>query len=130
MSKTQRIVPVLVYSDIQAGHDYLVNVFGFTSAGVFTDDNGTPVHGEVAIDGQVIWLHRVTAEHELGSPKDAPFSTGGLSVRVDDVDAHFERANASGAQIDSEPTDQPYGLREYGTRDAEGHRFWFATPLG
>jgi MerR family transcriptional regulator, thiopeptide resistance regulator len=130
MSETQRIVPVLVYSDIQAGHDYLVNVFGFTSAGVFADDAGTPVYGEVTIDGHVIWLHRVTAEHELGSPKDAPYSTSGLSVRVDDVDAHFERAKAAGALIDSEPTDQPYGLREYGTRDAEGHRFWFATPLG
>jgi uncharacterized glyoxalase superfamily protein PhnB len=24
--------------------------------------------------------------------------------------------------------DQPYGQREYGVRDCEGHRWWFATP--
>jgi hypothetical protein len=35
----------------------------------------------------------------------------------------------TGAQIDTEPVDQPYGQREYGARDLEGHRWWFATPL-
>jgi len=39
------------------------------------------------------------------------------------------RAETFGAKIDSEPTDQPYGQREYGVRDAEGHRWWFASPL-
>ena len=48
---------------------------------------------------------------------------------VDDVDQHFRRAAAAGARIDSEPVDQPYGQREYGARDPEGHRWWFATPL-
>jgi MerR family transcriptional regulator, thiopeptide resistance regulator len=130
MSETSTIIPVLVYADIEAGHDYLVKVFGFTPEGVNRDDEGTPVHGEVSLGGQVIWMHRVTAEHEMGSPKDAPFSHSGLSVRVEDVDAHFERAKAAGAQIDAEPTDMPYGLREYGARDNEGHRFWFASPIG
>jgi hypothetical protein len=23
----------------------------------------------------------------------------------------------------------PYGQREYGARDLEGHRWWFASPL-
>jgi hypothetical protein len=31
--------------------------------------------------------------------------------------------------IESEPLDQPYGLREYGARDLEGHRFWFGSPV-
>jgi hypothetical protein len=31
--------------------------------------------------------------------------------------------------IDSEPTDQEYGPREYGARDPEGRRFRFATPI-
>jgi uncharacterized glyoxalase superfamily protein PhnB len=37
------------------------------------------------------------------------------------------RARLAGA-FDSEPTDQPYGRREYGVRDLEGHRWWFGTP--
>jgi uncharacterized glyoxalase superfamily protein PhnB len=50
-------------------------------------------------------------------------------VIVPDVDAHFAHAKASGARIDSEPTDQDYGLREYGVRDPENHRWWFSSPI-
>ena len=71
----------------------------------------------------------VTAEHELASPRDAAMSHGGLSVVVPDVDAHYARAKAAGARIESEPTDQDYGLREYGARDPENHRWWFSSPL-
>jgi uncharacterized glyoxalase superfamily protein PhnB len=49
-------------------------------------------------------------------------------VHVDDVDAHYESACAAGAKIETEPQNQPYGQREYGVRDPEGHRWWFATP--
>jgi uncharacterized glyoxalase superfamily protein PhnB len=31
--------------------------------------------------------------------------------------------------VESELQDQPYGQREYGARDPEGHRWWFASPL-
>ncbi len=51
-------------------------------------------------------------------------------IRVDDVDTHYAQARASGARIESEPQDMPYGQREYGARDPEGHRWWFAAPLG
>ncbi|MGH2403467.1 MAG: VOC family protein [bacterium] len=49
---------------------------------------------------------------------------------MDEVDAHCERARAHGAHIEREPEDTPYGQREYAVRDPEGHRWWFATPLG
>jgi MerR family transcriptional regulator, thiopeptide resistance regulator len=123
------IVPVLVYEDIEAGHDYLVQTFGFTSGGLHRTDDGTVVHGEVRIGESAIWLHRVAPEHEMASPRGAGASYGGLSVFVDDVDAHYARSLAAGARIDSEPTDQDYGLREYGARDPENHRFWFSGSL-
>ena len=54
---------------------------------------------------------------------------GGMVVHVDDVDAHFAKVKAApGATILSSPTDQPYGQREYGVRDPDGHSWWFATP--
>ena len=52
-----------------------------------------------------------------------------LVSAFDDVDAHFGRARAAGAVVDSEPRDMPYGQREYGARDPEGHRWWFAARL-
>jgi MerR family transcriptional regulator, thiopeptide resistance regulator len=125
----QRIIPILVYEDIEAAHDFLVEVFGFGAGGVERDADGRVIHGEVLSEHGPIWLHRVSAEHELASPRTMDVATGGLVVQIPDVDAHFERVRAAGAEIERGPDDQPYGLRDYGVRDLEGHRWWFATPL-
>ncbi len=119
MSKTRR--PRLAQS--------LVGTFGFTSGGLHRLDDGTVVHAEVRNGDTAIWLHRVTAEHQMASPRHAASSHGGLTVIVPDVDAHYARTTAAGACIDSEPTDQDYGLREYGARDPENHRWWFSSLL-
>jgi len=123
------VIPVLVYEDIQAAHDFLVGTFGFTSGGLHRLDDGTVVHAEVRNGDAAIWLHAVTAEHQMGSPREATVAHGGMEVIVPDVDAHFARARAAGARIDYGPTDQDYGLREYGARDPENHRWWFSSPL-
>jgi uncharacterized glyoxalase superfamily protein PhnB len=123
------VIPILVYEDLEAGHDYLVDVFGFTSGGLHRDGDGTVVHAEVRHGEAAIWLHRVTPEHQMASPKDAGVSHGGLSIVVPDVDAHYAHSVAAGARIDRAPTDQDYGLREYGARDPENHRWWFSTPI-
>jgi uncharacterized glyoxalase superfamily protein PhnB len=88
------------------------------------------VHAEVRVGELPIWLHRVMPESDLASPRAWPTASSGLVVHVADVDAHFARARARGSRIDREPADMPYGQREYGARDAEGHRWWFATPVG
>jgi uncharacterized glyoxalase superfamily protein PhnB len=129
MPKIQSVIPLLVYEDIERAHDFLVEAFGFGAGGVERDGDGRVVHGEVVAGDGPIWLHRATPEHELASPHSSNAQTGGLVVRVDDVDAHYAQALAAGAHIDQEPADQPYGQREYGVRDLEGYRWWFATPL-
>jgi uncharacterized glyoxalase superfamily protein PhnB len=124
------VIPILVYEDIEAGHDYLVETFGFTSGGIHRTDDGSTVHAEVRMGDAAVWLHRVTEEFEMVSPKDSAMATGGLEVIVPDVDAHYVHSVAAGARVDGPPTDQAYGLREYGTRDPENHRWWFSSPLG
>jgi uncharacterized glyoxalase superfamily protein PhnB len=52
-----------------------------------------------------------------------------VDVYVEDVDDHFERAEAAGAEIVIEPTDQEYGDRRYDAKDPERHFWSFATPL-
>ena len=128
MDKIQRIIPILVCADIAAAHDFLVEAFGFTSGGIHRAPDGQAVHGEVRVGEQVIWLHRVAADLKLESPRSMPAASSGLVVYVEDVDAHYARARSKGAQMESEPKDMPYGQREYGVRDNEGHRWWFAQP--
>jgi MerR family transcriptional regulator, thiopeptide resistance regulator len=129
MSTFDRIIPVLTYQDIAAAHDFLVQAFGFAAGGVHRTPEGRAIHGEVRAGDATIWLHRITPEHHLDSPLAVDVANSGLVVHVDDVDAHYQRARSAGARIDSEPVDQPYGQREYGARDLEGHRWWFATPM-
>lgn len=129
MPSFERMIPILVYEDIAGAHDFLVGAFGFTSGGVYRDAEGNAVHGEVRAGNLVIWLHRVTDEHNLASPNALPAVSSGLVVHVDDVDAHCERAREHGAHIQFEPRDMEYGQREYEARDREGHRWWFATPI-
>ena len=109
MSTFERPIPVLTYQDIPAAHDFLVEAFGFASGGVHRTPEGRPIHGEVRVGDAAIWLHRVTAENHLDSPRAADVANSGLFIHVDDVDAHCQRARSAGARIDSEPVDQPYG---------------------
>jgi uncharacterized glyoxalase superfamily protein PhnB len=48
----------------------------------------------------------------------------GVHVYVDDIDAHFARAQAAGATVLSAIEDGPPG-RRYRAEDLEGHRWMF-----
>jgi MerR family transcriptional regulator, thiopeptide resistance regulator len=124
---TQRIVPILVYADIAAAHDFLVASFGFSSGGLHHDPDGHVVHGEVSLAGETIWLHRVAPDHGLRSVTELGAATGMINIFVDDVDAHHAHSTAAGAAINYPPTDQPYGQREYSASDTEGRIWSFAT---
>lgn len=124
-----RRVTLLVYRDLAAAHAWLVEVFGL-AAGAVVHDGDRVVHAEVFAGDGVIWMHREAPEHRMVPP----LATGGLctasvAVHVDDVDAHYARVAAAGAEITYEPVDQPYGYREYSARDLEGHLWSFQTPL-
>jgi MerR family transcriptional regulator, thiopeptide resistance regulator len=123
------IIPILVYEDIEAAHNFLVETFGFTSGGLHRTEDGTVVHGEVRMGDAAVWLHAVAEEHQMATPRGSKQSYGGLEVIVEDVDAHHARSKAAGARIERPPTDQPYGLREYSARDPENHRWWFSSLL-
>lgn len=103
MPTPQPVIPLLVYEDIEAAHEFLVGAFGLGAGRLDRDQDGRVVHGEVDADGQVIWLHRATREHELASASSQSAASGGLVVNVEDVDAHFDHARASGARVDHPP---------------------------
>jgi uncharacterized glyoxalase superfamily protein PhnB len=43
-----------------------------------------------------------------------------ITLATDDLDATFDRLQASGAEVVQEPTDQPYGIRDCAFRDPAG----------
>ena len=122
------ILPVLACSDIAAEHDFLVRVLGLASGGLERAPDGTVVHGEVRAGERRIWLHLTSETERLATPTTLGGAAGGMVLLVQDVDAHFKAARDAGATIVREPTNQPYGQREYGVRDPDGHSWWIATP--
>ena len=51
--------------------------------------------------------------------------TQSLTVFVEDVNAHFEKAKSAGAKIVEELHETVYGERQYGVEDLEGHHWLF-----
>ena len=61
------------------------------------------------------------------SPKEGVSAM--LYIYVDDVDAHYQRAQAAGAAVALELANQPWGDRRYQASDLEGHQWSFAQHM-
>ena len=123
-ARVETRISIVVYADLKGAFDYLSRVFGFTP-GTVTYDNGTAVHAVLyAGDGEV-WLHPESRQFGLASPRSLGAGTATMAVLVDDVDQHHRHAEGEGCTIAYAPVDQPYGFREYGAIDLEGHLWSF-----
>jgi len=125
----ERRVSILVYADIEAAHAYLVRVFGLGAGELVRDEAGSAVHGVVQAGDGEVWLHRESEEFGLASPRTLGAASATMAVLVDAVDEHHRHAVTEGASVRYPPTDQPYGFREYGAVDPEGHLWSFMRPL-
>lgn len=125
----RRRISILVYRDLQAVYDQLVQVFGLVPGEVTRDAAGRTVHAEVFAGDGVVWLHPETAEYRLASPATLGSATATMAVIVDDVDAHYQATRDRGGSAVYGPVDQPYGYREYGIRDLEGTLWSFMKEL-
>jgi uncharacterized glyoxalase superfamily protein PhnB len=64
-----------------------------------------------------------------GSPADndeiaslvAKGALNGLHFQTDDLDSAFKKVSAAGAEVVSEPADQPWGTRDFAVRDPSGN---------
>jgi catechol 2,3-dioxygenase-like lactoylglutathione lyase family enzyme len=50
-------------------------------------------------------------------------------IRVDDVDAWNAELLGRGVELDYGLGDQPWGMREFGVQDPDGHDIAFGTPI-
>jgi PhnB protein len=119
-----RIAPYLLYENGAAAIDFLTSAFGFEEQ-MRAEDAGVVNHAELRLGDDSVMLGQPGEDYR--SPRNAGHYNALVHVYVDDVDAHFERAKAAGAEILMEPTDQEYGDRRYDAKDPEGHFWSFAT---
>jgi PhnB protein len=124
-----RVTPYLLYANLESAMEWLAKAFGLRERMRQAGPDGKVRHAEMELgeDGLVLmgW-----PGPGYRTPKQLGQVTHSLYVRVDDVDALFERATKAGAHVLEKPADQAYGDRRCGLEDPEGHRWYFAQPLG
>lgn len=132
-----RISASLVYRDAGQAIDWLCQAFGFEVRIKVMGDDGTVVHSELTFgDGLVMVAGERSGPGMLArSPKSLNGAyTQGLFIYVDDIQAHYDRACAAGAEVVRELSVSDYGAeywadRGYAVSDPEGHSWHFAQRL-
>jgi uncharacterized glyoxalase superfamily protein PhnB len=117
------VTPVLVYPDVRAAVDWLVDTFGFVERVRVGEAHRSQM--QVGTDGAVI----VADARGQQQPPQPGVVTHVLKVRIDDVDAQLERARSRGARVLEEATDREYGERDCMVEDLAGHRWQFTQTL-
>ena len=121
----QHVIPYLAYDDAPAAVEFICNAFGFTERMRMPGPEGILMHAEVGYGDSVLMLSSAMPEMGIASPKGAASVHGNVTVYVDDIDAHCERARAADAAIVEEPQDMFWGDRMYRAADPEGHHWSF-----
>jgi uncharacterized glyoxalase superfamily protein PhnB len=116
------VVPVLIYPDVREAVAWLSAAFGFAERVQIGEGH----RSQLSVgDGAVIVGD---VRHDRRPPRPGE-STHSVLVRVDDANAHCERARTHGARILMEPTDFEYGERQYAAEDPSGHQWTFSETL-
>lgn len=124
---TPAIVPILNFGDAARTIDWLCDAFGFERAMVVAGEDGQIGHCELALGRQLV----MGGSAGSGTPFERishPPGRAMLYVAIDgDVRAHFDRAQAAGAEIVLPLEEKEYGGTDYTARDPEGNLWTFGS---
>jgi uncharacterized glyoxalase superfamily protein PhnB len=109
------VIPEIHYPDVNQAAEWLSGAFGFAKRLRIGSHRVQLTFGE----GSVVAVSVATE----------PISRSSLMVRVEDVDAHHERARKHGARILRPPADYPFGERQYTAADPVGHEWTFSQSI-
>lgn len=115
-----RVIPVLAYPDVHAAAAWLCEAFGFTVRLRIADHRVQLNVGDAAV---------IVREMREGEHSTALGTGHSVLVRVEDVDAHCQRAKAHGAEVTVAPTTHAFGERQYSADDFAGHSWTFSQSV-
>jgi uncharacterized glyoxalase superfamily protein PhnB len=116
------VVPVLIYPDVRDAVAWLSEAFGFVERVRIGEGH----RSQLSFGEGAVIVADVRNERRPPRPSEV---THQVLVRVDDANAHCERARAHGARILMEPTDFEYGERQYAAEDPAGHQWTFSETI-
>ncbi len=117
------VVPVLVYPGVRSAVEWLSTMFGFVEQTRIGESHRAQM--SIGADGAMI----VADVRGDQLPPHDGVVTHVIRVRVEDVDAHYQRARSRGARVLESPTDREYGERDCTFEDLAGHRWQFSETV-
>jgi uncharacterized glyoxalase superfamily protein PhnB len=134
-----RLSASVFYRDPPAAIDWLCRTFGFECRLKVEGDQGQIVHSELVFAEAVVSVGGLDGDRDYQKRFRSPLDIEGgvtcaLAFYVDEVDAHYARAVAAGANIFREVKTEDYGDdywadRGYGAYDLEGHVWFFSQRM-
>ena len=116
------VIPVLIYPDVREAVAWLGAAFGFAERVRIGENH----RAQLGFGEGAVIVGDVRGDRRPPRPGEVTHS---VVVRVEDARAHCERAREHGARILMEPTDMPYGERQYNAEDPAGHQWTFSETL-
>src|SRR5215831_9679287 len=112
--RSPAIYPRLAYRDEAAALDFLTRAFGLVERRESRMEHPDGMLAWLELGDGVVMIGRSGEErHGLHSPLDAGASTAMVNAYVQDIDAHYRRAEAAGARIVTPLEDMFWGDRRY-----------------
>ncbi len=131
MENKASFIPCLRYRNASGAIDWLCAAFGFETQLIVPGEGDVVVHSQLSYRGAMIMLGS-NESSDFGKLTALPEDIGNKVTQapylvVPDIDAHYARAKASGAEMVIDIKDEDYGGRGYTCRDPEGHIWNFGS---
>jgi uncharacterized glyoxalase superfamily protein PhnB len=120
---TDTVLPHVVYQNVSEAITWLTETFGFSEHYRYGDPK-EPSGAQMHL-GQA-WIMLESARGGRASPRQLGYGTQSLTVFVDDVEAHFQKAKSAGAKVVEDLHITEYGEQQYGVEDLDGHHWLFS----
>ena len=112
------VTPYLAVKDAAGCIEFLKKGLGAEVIQVSAMEDGTVMNSEIRIGSSMVMVAEARPDY---------LRPANLYLYVEDCDAWYKRAVEAGAESVMEPTDQFYGDRSAGFKDAHGNEWWVAT---
>jgi uncharacterized glyoxalase superfamily protein PhnB len=126
MAKLTGQASILITTDFPRALAYWQDKLGFAVTGVWDEPPGFAM---LARDGCRVMIGAAKVPHEITPYWKIRSGLWNAYFWVDDAATLFTEMKSSGATIDYELEDKPYGVREFGIQDPDGHDIGFGQVL-
>lgn len=116
--KFRSVAPILLVKDLQAAADYWRDKLGFSYDKLW---NEPPDFCILNRDGVEIMLAKVDEGVPVTPHWKLKSQMWNAYIYVSNVDEYYEEVKRRGGKIDYHLSDKPYGCREFGVQDLDGH---------